>query len=155
VFPVAGVRYGIPDAPRLPFPIETASGTVWEFPLAVAQVGRRAIPVGGGTYFRILPGRLLRLAIGRYERERRSAVLYFHPYEFHEGWLYLSGVARRQRLHAAHLRFGVLHNLATRAVARRLRSLLLQFSFGPLGELYRMHAADRAGAASPAAPLSR
>lgn len=32
VFPVAGLRYGIPDAPPHPFVVETASGPIHEFP---------------------------------------------------------------------------------------------------------------------------
>jgi polysaccharide deacetylase family protein (PEP-CTERM system associated) len=151
VFPVSGARYGIPDAPQAPFPIETPGGTLWEFPLATWDVGRRRLPVAGGSYYRLMPRAVLRRALRRIERARRPAVLYFHPYEFHRGWLYLSGLSWRQRLNAAHLRFGVLHNLATGAVGGRLRSLLAEFKFAPLRELYREHTAT---AGVPAASLA-
>jgi hypothetical protein len=62
--------------------------------------------------------------------------------------LYLSGLAWRQFLDPSHIRFGVLHNLATGTLSRRLRSLLRQFTFAPLGELYRRsRVAESAGAA--------
>jgi hypothetical protein len=39
VFPLASTRYGIAEAPRHPFTIETPSGPIREFPLAVWDVG--------------------------------------------------------------------------------------------------------------------
>jgi polysaccharide deacetylase family protein (PEP-CTERM system associated) len=147
VFPITG-RYGIPDAARTPFPIETPAGVLWEFPLATAEVAGRQLPVAGGSYFRVLPGAVLRRALATNDAEGRPSVLYFHPYEFHSGWLYLSGLAWRQRLNPAHLRFGVLHNWATGAVARRLVALLREFSFAPLAELYSK---DRTASATASA----
>jgi polysaccharide deacetylase family protein (PEP-CTERM system associated) len=149
VFPIAGSRYGIPEAPPGPFPIDTGRGTLWEFPLATWDVRGRRLPVAGGTYFRLLPGRVLRHALARAEALGRDSVLYFHPYEFHRGWLYVSGLSWRQRLHPAHIRFGLLHNVATGAVGRRLRSLLREFSFAPLRELYRRHSGAQPPATDP------
>ena len=57
VFPLSGPRYGIPSAPRHPFTIETRSGPIREFPLAVWDFGPARLPVAGGTYYRLLPGR--------------------------------------------------------------------------------------------------
>jgi polysaccharide deacetylase family protein (PEP-CTERM system associated) len=141
VFPIAAARYGIPDAPRTPFPIETDAGTLWEFPLATWDFGGRRLPAAGGTYFRLLPLLALRRALHQAQADHRPAVLYFHPYEFHRGWLYVSGLSWRQRLHAANVRFSLLHNVGTAAVGARLRALLREFSFGPLGELYRRKSA--------------
>jgi polysaccharide deacetylase family protein (PEP-CTERM system associated) len=139
VFPTTAARYGIPDAPLSPFPIETAGGTLWEFPLATWDLGRRRLPAAGGSYFRLLPLPALRCALSQAEAARRPAVLYFHPYEFHRGWLYLSGLSWRERLHAANVRFSLLHNVGTAAIEARLRALLRGFAFAPLGELYRRH----------------
>jgi polysaccharide deacetylase family protein (PEP-CTERM system associated) len=147
VFPVAGARYGIPAAPPAPFPIETACGTIWEFPLATWAVGRRQLPVAGGSYFRVLPQPVLRRALRQREVAGHNAVLYVHPYEFHRGWLYLSGLSWRQRLHPAHVRFGLLHNVATSAVTRRVRSLLAEFKFVPLEALYRHYTGELDAAA--------
>jgi polysaccharide deacetylase family protein (PEP-CTERM system associated) len=149
VFPIPSARYGIPGAPRTPFPIETPAGTLWEFPLATGEVAGRRVPIAGGSYFRVLPGAVLYRALASNDAAGHSSVLYFHPYEFHRGWLYLSGLAWRQRVDPAHLRFALLHNLATGAVARRLVALLREFSFAPLGDLHDKH--STAGAtATPA-----
>ena len=42
----------------------------------------RNLPVGGGGYFRLLPGALLRSAIAGLERRGRRAAIYLHPWEF-------------------------------------------------------------------------
>jgi hypothetical protein len=89
VFP-SPARYGIPDAPRRPFTIETKSGPITEFPLASWRVGRRRVPVAGGTYWRVWPRALLDRALADLQAEQVPAVLYFHPYEFHRGFLRLS-----------------------------------------------------------------
>ena len=137
VFPVGGTRYGIPNVPRRPFRVETPSGALWEFPLATWELGGRRLPVAGGTYFRLLPQSVLRAAVQQAEQSQQHAVLYFHPYEFHRGWLYLGGLTWRQRVHPANVRFGALHNVATRSVGARLRALLAEFKFVPLEELHR------------------
>ncbi|MDE3069752.1 MAG: polysaccharide deacetylase family protein, partial [Acidobacteriota bacterium] len=54
----------IPDrirpVPPAPFQIELASGrTLWELPVAVWRARGRALPIGGGAYWRVLPRRLL------------------------------------------------------------------------------------------------
>ncbi len=148
VFPVPGARYGIPDAPRQPFAIETPSGTLHEFPLATWDVGRLRLPVAGGSYFRLLPRRLLRRAMLDGEAAGRTAVLYFHPYEFSRRRLTLAGLSWRQRLRPAHLKFSVLHNAGTGLIGRRLRPLLAQFAFGPLGDIYARSVVE-AGAPAP------
>jgi polysaccharide deacetylase family protein (PEP-CTERM system associated) len=135
VFPLAGTRYGIPEAPRHPFTVETPSGPIREFPLAVWDVGPSRLPVAGGTYYRLLPGALLRHALARIDADGAPAVLYFHPYEFALGWLYLSGLRWRQRLSPANVKFTCLHNIGTRSIARRLRPILASLTFRSLGEI--------------------
>jgi polysaccharide deacetylase family protein (PEP-CTERM system associated) len=140
VFPLPHVRYGIPEAPRHPFTITTSGGTIHEYPLATWDVGRFRLPVAGGSYFRLLPGRLLRRALDAFDENERTAVLYFHPYEFHAGWLVPSRRAWRN-LRASHLKFTLsrilLHNFRTRLISQRLKPLLSQFTFMPLGDIYR------------------
>ena len=135
VFPVHGARYGIPDAPTGPFKIETPSGALWELPLATWQIGQRRYPVAGGTYYRILPYCIVRRALGGNERSD-PRVLYFHPYEFHTGWLVLSALSFRETIAPDHLKYVLLHNFRTTAIARSLSRLLREQRFVPLGELY-------------------
>ena len=141
VFPLPHVRYGIPEASRHPFEITTPSGTIFEYPLATWDVGRFRLPVAGGSYFRLLPGRLLHRALSAIDEHERTAVLYFHPYEFHTGWLSPSRPAWRRSLGASNLKFTLsrilLHNFRTRLISQRLKPLLEQFTFMPLGDIYR------------------
>jgi polysaccharide deacetylase family protein (PEP-CTERM system associated) len=141
VFPLPRVRYGIPEAPRHPFAIATPSGEIQEYPLATWDVGRFRLPVAGGSYFRLLPGRLLRRALDDIDAGGRPAVLYFHPYEFHRGWLNPSWPAWRRSLRASNLKFTLsrilLHNFRTNLIGERLKPLLSRFRFMPLGDIYR------------------
>jgi polysaccharide deacetylase family protein (PEP-CTERM system associated) len=141
VFPLPHARYGITEAPRHPFAIATPSGEIQEYPLATWDVGRLRLPVAGGSYFRLLPGRLLRRALEDIDAGGRTAVLYFHPYEFHAGWLSPSWPAWRRSLRASNLKFTLsrilLHNFRTSLIGERLKPLLSRFRFMPLGDIYR------------------
>ena len=149
VFPLPHVRYGIPEAFRYPFDIPTPSGAIHEYPLATWDVGRFRLPVAGGSYFRLLPGGLLRRAFNDIDVSERTAVLYFHPYEFHPGWLNPSWSAWRQSLRASNLKLTlsriVLHNFRTNVIGQRLKPLLAGFEFMPLGDIYRATPEAREG----------
>ena len=81
-------QYDSPRIPRRlgsipcsPYVLTLAGGAhLLELPLAVLPLARgRCLPLGGGSYWRVLPGVVLESALRR--REETSA-LYFHPYEF-------------------------------------------------------------------------
>lgn len=135
VFPLPGSRYGIPDAPTHPFSIDTPAGAIREFPLATWRTLGRTVPVAGGTYYRVLPLAVLRHALHERNTPGQVNVLYFHPYEFTRGLLLLSGLTLRERMSLAHIRFSILHNLATPLIAHRLRALLGAFDFVRLADL--------------------
>jgi polysaccharide deacetylase family protein (PEP-CTERM system associated) len=141
VFPLPHARYGIPEASRRPFEIATPSGAIQEYPLATWEVGRSRLPVAGGSYFRLLPGRLLQRALEDIDAGGCPAVLYFHPYEFHRGWLNPSWPGWRRSLQASNLKFTLsrilLHNFRTEIISERLKPLLARFRFVPLGDVYR------------------
>ena len=132
VFPVASARYGIANCPVTPFKINTPSGPIVEFPIASWEVLGKRIPVGGGSYFRFLPIALLRRAFKDLERQRHPAVLYFHPYEFHDGLLEVGW----RKPNPVYLKYLVLHNLGTPLIAQRLTALLREHHFGTLRRLY-------------------
>jgi polysaccharide deacetylase family protein (PEP-CTERM system associated) len=70
----------IPGAPyRLDLPTPTK---LWEFPLAVWRLGRWSLPIGGGSYWRILPAPLIVRALRARARAHEYSVIYFHPYDF-------------------------------------------------------------------------
>jgi polysaccharide deacetylase family protein (PEP-CTERM system associated) len=54
---------------------------LWEFPIAACRFGSRTIPVGGGSYWRVLPGPVLWGGLERVGRSCAYPALYFHPYE--------------------------------------------------------------------------
>jgi len=132
VFPIAGLRYGIANAPRTRFQIETAAGPLTELPLATATFGPWSLPIAGGSHFRVLPRSLITWAARRADRRHETLTFYFHPYEFSRRWQRLpGGFARNRRI----MRHVLLHNFATRRIERTLRALLAELDLVPLREL--------------------
>ncbi len=85
VHPVRHPTYGVPDfAPGIS-QVETAKGPITEFPVTTLPVFGRNWPIGGGGYFRLLPGALHRAALARVTALERPVALYFHPWEFDPG----------------------------------------------------------------------
>jgi hypothetical protein len=56
-----------------------------EFPVSTLRLWGRNLPVGGGGYFRLLPGAVTRFAVRQHDRASRPACLYLHPWEFDPG----------------------------------------------------------------------
>jgi peptidoglycan-N-acetylglucosamine deacetylase len=76
------------DSPRLrgrvrasataPHQMQLASGTLWEFPIAVWHAGPGPVPVGGASYWALMPTGLILRAL---ERSEPLGGLYLHPQE--------------------------------------------------------------------------
>jgi polysaccharide deacetylase family protein (PEP-CTERM system associated) len=132
VFPVARLRYGIPNAPATPFRIKTQSGSLWEFPLATWKWHGRQMPLAGGTYYRFLPSSVVHRAIR--ELDSASAVFYFHPYEFHDGVLKLHDLSMGRRVSPAYFKYRLLHNFRTPRILETLKPILRDLEFRPLAE---------------------
>ncbi|ACH38790.1 MAG: hypothetical protein ACD_55C00004G0002 [uncultured bacterium] len=86
VFPVYHDTYGIPDAPRFPYLVRRAAGTLQEFPLTTLPLklaGKSVqLPIAGGGYLRLLPVALIKWGIDRVNQvEGKPCVLYLHPWE--------------------------------------------------------------------------
>jgi polysaccharide deacetylase family protein (PEP-CTERM system associated) len=72
----------IKPIPSRPFELCVAGGRrIWEFPIASLGVAGRSLPIGGGSYWRLLPGPVVMRALGRVTDRSELPVLYFHPYE--------------------------------------------------------------------------
>ena len=70
---------GIPDEP---YRLEVQPGKeLLEFPIAMGRWRGRRIPIGGGSYWRVLPRRALFDALRGAASPNAAPVLYFHPYE--------------------------------------------------------------------------
>jgi polysaccharide deacetylase family protein (PEP-CTERM system associated) len=126
IFPIRHDRYGIPGAPRHPHVLHRAAGSLIEAPPSTIRLGATNLPVAGGGYFRLLPYRWTQFGIRRINRtERKAAIFYLHPWEIDP---------EQPRLQAGALsRFRHYRNL--RKTEGRLRRLLQDFRFGPLGTL--------------------
>lgn len=126
IFPVQHPNYGMPDGPRFPFSVKTNAGTIVEFPMPTLSVAGLRAPLAGGAYLRILPYRYTRWGI-RFlnEREERPVCVYVHPWELDPEQPRMKG-GRTARLR---------HYLGLRGTERKLRRLLRDFEFAPLGTL--------------------
>lgn len=83
VFPVRHDVYGVPDAPRSPFIVNTSSGPMTEFPMTTFRVGNGPnMPVAGGGYLRIFPYAYTKFGVQRAWKEGLPVISYIHPWEF-------------------------------------------------------------------------
>jgi polysaccharide deacetylase family protein (PEP-CTERM system associated) len=90
IFPVYHDTYGIPDAPRFPYTVQRAAGSIQEFPLSTLPLKLAGLnyqlPIAGGGYLRLLPVALIKWGIERINfHEGMPAVLYLHPWEIDPG----------------------------------------------------------------------
>lgn len=136
IYPVAGTRYGVPNFPLEPHLIRTShDNSILEFPLTAIEWWRRRWPVAGGGRFRLLPYWLTRAAIRAVNRQRRPAVVYFHPYEFAQNKLHVPLPKLSLRAGLTFITYSTFHNFAREQVRHRFIKLLSDFKFAPIGEL--------------------
>ncbi|MGL1833002.1 XrtA system polysaccharide deacetylase [Rhodocyclaceae bacterium SMB388] len=126
VYPVKHDHYGIPDAPRFPYRLD--SGLI-EVPVTTMRWMGRNWPAGGGGYFRFLPYALSRWQIRRVNADdRRPAIFYFHPWE-------VDPEQPRVREATAKTRFR--HYVNLERTEGRLHRLLKDFAWGRADEVFR------------------
>lgn len=119
------------DSPRLrarirtdanrPHPMHLPAGTLWEFPIAVWQARPGPVPVGGASYWALMPTGAILRALGRAEP---LAGLYLHPQEVDPEPLRAAlgpGARPGQRLRGAYR--SAQRNLARRRTADVLRAV--------------------------------
>lgn len=84
IHPISHPTYGIPDFEPGISRLESSEGggSLVEFPVSTLRALGRNLPVGGGGYFRLLPGWVTRAAVGRIAEGGRPASIYLHPWEF-------------------------------------------------------------------------
>ena len=126
VFPVRHPSYGIPDAPRTPYWINTPSGRILEFPMPTLAIGAMRSPIGGGAYLRFLPYTYTRWAIRHLNKQEEFPVcVYIHPWELDPEQPRMGGsLSARAR-----------HYFGLRGTETKLRKLLSDMEFCPLGTL--------------------
>ncbi len=126
IFPVWHDKYGIPDAPRLPYRLKTPKGRdLVEFPITILERGRLRVPIGGGGYFRFFPYGFSRWALRSVNREDQPFVFYIHPWEVDPG---------QPRIENAKASSRFRHYLNLDRCEARLDRLLSDFSFSTMHE---------------------
>ena len=114
-------------------PHQLPSG-LWEFPVAVWHPGRATVPVGGASYWQVLPTRLVLTGL---EQAGPLAGLYVHPNELDPEPLRAAlpnGATTPQRVHAR-LR-EAQRNGARRRAPGVLKAIARQFDLIPYGEAH-------------------
>jgi polysaccharide deacetylase family protein (PEP-CTERM system associated) len=134
VFPVRNWRYGIPGFPLRPVRVGCAQ-RLWEVPLSVRRVGGVDLPAAGGAYFRIYPYRWTAANIRAVEACGRFVVFYIHPWELDP----------EHPIVATDWRARTTHYVNLHRTEARLRRLLADFEFGPLGAVTEACHAQPAG----------
>lgn len=126
---------GIPAAP---YRLELGDGeSLWELPVAVSTVAGRVVPVGGGSYWRLLPARVLLRGLRAAAEQSGFPVTYFHPYECDPQPLRArlpASPSARQRLTA--LERSVWRNTGRERIPARLRLVARHFRLISYEEAY-------------------
>jgi polysaccharide deacetylase family protein (PEP-CTERM system associated) len=129
------IRDRIAPADGAPHPLQLGNGeTLWEFPVAVWRHSRARLPVGGASYWSVMPRRLVLAGLRRTDP---LAGLYLHPQELDPQPLRVplpdrSGPSQRAR---ARLR-AAQRNIARWRTPELLRAIAGQFRLIPYGEAY-------------------
>ena len=122
IFPVYHDNYGIPDAPRFPYPLEKQG--LMEYPISTVKFLGMNLPIAGGGYFRFFPYWFTRMALRRINTgEQQPFIFYFHPWEIDPGQPRIEGAGTRSRFR---------HYLNLHKTKDRLTHLLRDFTFGPI-----------------------
>jgi len=126
IFPIRHHRYGIPDFSRVPVRIQLRGGrSIREFPMTTLKAGPLKLPLAGGAYLRFFPPFLFRWGFRRLIAAGDPIVLYVHPWE-------IDPHQPRQQV-GWKVRVNHYYNLGR--TEGRLRRLLREFHFRPLGEV--------------------
>lgn len=123
IFPFKRKRYGIANSPTKPY--QVADG-LWEVPMTTVQVLGKAIPVGGGGYFRLYPYTLTQMAIRHLNQTlAQPAIVYLHPWELDPD----------QPMVQADFGNTFRHRVNLDKTEKRLSQLCSEFSFVPIQEI--------------------
>jgi polysaccharide deacetylase family protein (PEP-CTERM system associated) len=82
IFPIRHDVYGMPEAPRVPFRMDTAAGALAEFPMTTFRwMVPQNLPIGGGGYLRIFPFWMTRFGVRKACENGVPLITYVHPWE--------------------------------------------------------------------------
>ena len=124
VHPVTHPTYGIPNFEPGISEVTRPGGSLVEFPVSTKRLFGRNLPMGGGGYFRLYPGSLIRSHVGALDKRGESACLYLHPWEFDP---------EQPRVKTGALA-SFRHYVGLDKTLRKLEALLTRFEFVSLEE---------------------
>jgi polysaccharide deacetylase family protein (PEP-CTERM system associated) len=125
VYPIRHDHYGMPDAPRFPY---RPRANLLEIPLTTMRVSGINLPAAGGGYFRLLPYAISQALLRRVNKiDSKPAVFYLHPWELDPGQPRIPGTSLKTRFR---------HYVNLHRTAPRLRSLLADFRWGRMDQLF-------------------
>ena len=120
VAPIRHDHYGWSESPRFAWRPVVGSDLL-ELPVTTAEFGGRRLAAGGGGFFRLLPYGFSRWAIRQVNgRQKRPAIIYFHPWEIDPDQPRVAGAPLRSRLR---------HYSNLSVMADKLRRLTRDFSW--------------------------
>lgn len=126
IFPVKHANYGMPEASRIPYRVDTPAGPIIEFPMTTLELAGRRSPFGGGAYFRLLPYWYTRWGIRFLNSHERQAVfVYLHPWELDPDQPRIS----------ASLTARLRHYIGLAQTPRKFRNLIRDFEFSTVAAL--------------------
>lgn len=127
IFPIAHDYYGIPDAPRFPWQIESTNGSgLHEFPISTVRLAGRNLPFVGGGYLRHFPSAWTHWGMRRVNhQEGKPVVVYIHPWE----------IDPEQPRQNVRLSTRIRHYRNLGSVKHKLARLFEGFSFAPVREI--------------------
>jgi polysaccharide deacetylase family protein (PEP-CTERM system associated) len=127
IYPVHHDLYGMPEAPRFAFHPCGEDG-ILEIPITTIRFRGKNIPCGGGGFFRLYPYIFSRWALRRVNGvDGQPGMFYFHPWEIDPDQPKQKGISMRARFR---------HYLNLPRMEDRLRSLLKDFSWGRMDEIF-------------------
>ena len=136
IFPIHHDRYGIPNARPNIHRLDTACGSLWEFPPSVSRVGNVNLPVSGGGYFRLYPFSFTARCLRKINRTGQPFMFYVHPWELDPD---------QPRLHAGSRLSRWRHRVNLATTEAKLDRLLARFRFGTVSQAIAAEAqSDRA-----------
>jgi polysaccharide deacetylase family protein (PEP-CTERM system associated) len=97
-----------------------------EISVSCLMLGSRAVPWGGGGYFRLIPYPVFRRGVTRILRAGQPYVFYIHPWEIDPGQPRVDGLSRFYRFR---------HYVGLETCERRFESLLGDFQWSTVAEL--------------------
>lgn len=132
IFPIWHRRYGIagfcPSIKRY----NLRNGlSIIEIPPSIFKIGKAALPIAGGGYFRLMPSWLIYRLVNNFEKNKIPGVFYFHPYEADQYYLNSFDFFQPDKIgdYIKGWRANLLQNIGRTTIPGKLEGLLKRFQF--------------------------